>query len=673
MMAFNKKILSLALLILIPTSSFAQGFFGGNSVGLTCENVSDIEGLYLEGHVKYTARDEGLRQRTVEQYLKRDDGIKLYFLKSDVDEIQKWTADLFTQTKKKNCEVFSRIQERLLMRVKERESFAKKLLSDKKFAFDPKVEFVFDPDKSPRFETKEQAEEFLKKYIQFQISNYLATDLKLKEAKERVLKNWSLTVKRVQDRKPKDLVSNYLDSYARALDPHSTYFSMDDFEDFKIGMNTKLRGIGATLTSQEGFTVIESLITGGPAARSGLLQPQDKIVAVGQGTKGAMENVIDMDLKDVVKKIRGEKGTKVRLSILRKSGDGKERLEYTLVRDEIQLVDEQASISYVDREVGGEKKKIAIINLPSFYSGDGRSCAADVKKLVAEARQQKAQGLILDLSSNGGGSLEDAVKMTGLFFDQGNVVKRSSRPSMPNAEEMLADDDSAVDWQGPLVVLTSRVSASASEIVAGALQDYQRAVIVGNDHTFGKGTVQQVVNMPGKAGAMKVTIGMFFTPGGSSTQHRGVESDIKIPGIFENDEIGEKNLDYSLPAVRTAPFLSKEALPKQAGNKWTPITTDLVKKLSDKSSERVSQNSEFKKIIEDLEKAKVRGKLIKLAEVVKDQGEKKKKQDQDRKIRSASKEEKLKEYLKKPELQESVNVMTDLLSLVGTKSLTQKN
>lgn len=665
--------MTLVFLSLVPAASQAQSFFSSSAAGLTCDSVSDIEGLFLEGHVKYTTRDEGLRQRTVDQYLKSYDGLKLYFLRSDISEIQKWTADIFTQTKKKNCEVFAKINDLLLTRVKERAEFAKTLLENKNFAFDSKIEFVFDPDKSPYFDSKKDAEAFLAKYIQFQISNYLATDLKLKEAKEKVLKNWTLTVKRFEDRKPKDLIASYLDAYARALDPHSTFFSIDDFEDFKIGMNTKLRGIGATLTSQEGFTVIEALITGGPAARSGLLQPQDKIVAVGQGLKGPMENVIDMDLKEVVKKIRGDKGTKVRLSILRKVGDAKERLEYTLTRDEIQLVDEQASISYVDREVGGEKKKIGIINLPSFYAGDGRSCAADVKKLIAEARQQKAEGLVLDLSVNGGGSLEDAVKMTGLFFDRGNVVKRSSRPSMPNAEETLADDDETVDWQGPLVVLTSRISASASEIVAGALKDYQRAVIVGNDHTFGKGTVQQVVNMPGKAGAMKVTIGMFFTPGGNSTQHRGVESDVKFPGLFENDEVGEKNLDYSLPVAKTAPFLSKEAMPKVADNKWTPITTDIVKKLSEKSKSRVEQNPEFKKIADDVEKAKARGKLIKLSEVVKDQGEKKKKQDQDRKIRSASKDDKLKEYLKKPDLQESLNVLTDLLSMIGSKSLTQKN
>ena len=226
-------------------------------------------------------------------------------------------------------------------------------------------------------------------------------------------------------------------------------------------MSLSLQGIGATLSSQDGFTVVEDLVPGGPAARSGLIDPQDKIIAVGQDG-GPMENVIEMELREVVKKIRGKKGTKVKLTLLRKKGDGKTRVDINLVRDEIKLEDQAASLLTIDKDVNGRKLKIGVVNFPSFYSAGsrgGRSSAADLKKLIAEARTKKIDGLVLDLSNNGGGSLEDAVKVAGLFFAKGNVVKQSSRDDA-REEITLADQDATVDWPGPLVVLTSRVSAS---------------------------------------------------------------------------------------------------------------------------------------------------------------------------------------------------------------------
>ena len=253
--------------------------------------------------------------------------------------------------------------------------------------------------------------------------------MKLEEAKKNVIKNYDRAVKRAQETNQDDLFSGYLDSFARALDPHSSFFSRDVLEDFEIQMRLSLEGIGATLSSQDGFTVVEQLVPGGAAAKSGLIEPQDKIIAVGQD-KGPMENVIDMDLKDVVKKIRGNKGTKVRLTILRKSGEGKKRFDIALTREKVNLEDEAASIIFTEKEINGQKKKLGILNFPSFYADSrrgGRSSAADMKKLIKEAVDKKADGLVLDLSNNGGGSLEDAVKIAGLFFQTGNVVKQSSK------------------------------------------------------------------------------------------------------------------------------------------------------------------------------------------------------------------------------------------------------
>lgn len=638
---------------------------------LQCRFLYAIEQGFLSQHVNYSNLDPALQERVIDQYIKKVDATKIYLLQSDVDKIKKSMATIFDKVKAKDCAPLTEVQKILVDRVKERAEFAKNLLG-KNYKFDNKVELTFDPDSKKYPATSEEANEFLRKYVHFQISNYLATDMKLPEAKKTVIKNWERVLKKLNETKTDDIYASYLDSFARALDPHSSFFSKDVLEDFEISMSLSLEGIGATLSSQDGFTVVEALVSGGSAARSGLLQPQDKIIAVGQGEKGKMDNVIEMDLRDVVRKIRGEKGTKVKLTILRKKGEGKSRFDVTLVRDKIKLEDEAASIIYQDKEVNGVKKKIGIINFPAFYSDSkrgGRSSAADLKRLIAEAKAQKVEGLVLDLSNNGGGSLDDAVKIAGLFFQTGNVVKQSSRDAS-RPEQILKDTDSAVDWSGPLVVLTSRVSASASEIVAGTLKDYKRAIIVGNDHTFGKGSVQSVVPIPQDLGALKVTVGMFFTPGGNSTQHRGVDSDIQIPGPYVTDDIGEKYLDYSLPPKTIGEFVSKDAFVKDGPSAWFSIDPDWVKTLQEKSKTRVDGNEDFKKITEELAKTKSKGKTIKLSEVLSEKDKKEK--EKAKAAKTASKADKEKEYLKRADIIEAGNVLGDLIALESKKNVANK-
>lgn len=656
------KISLLSLVLLVTSSAFADG-------DLQCKYLFSIEQGYLHQHIKYSARDKDLEGRVIEQYLKRLDPTKIYLLESDVNDIRAKMAGILDKTKAKDCKVLTDVQAILDKRVKERAAFAKSFLG-KDYKFDNKVEFVFNPEKQAWPKTEEDANKFLRNYIHFQVSNYLATDTKLPEAKKNVLKTWDRGLRRIDETKQDDIYAGYLDSFARALDPHSSFFSKDVLEDFEISMSLSLEGIGATLSSQDGFTVIEALVPGGAAARSGQLEPQDKIMAVGQGDKGPMENVVELDLRDVVRKIRGKKGTKVRLSILRKQADGKKSFAVTLVRDQIKLEDEAASIIYQDRTVDGKKEKIGIINFPSFYADSrrgGRSSAADLKKIIGEAKAQKVDGLILDLSNNGGGSLEDAVKIAGLFFQTGNVVKQSSRDEA-NGASTLKDTDTAVDWAGPLVVLTSRISASASEIVAGTLKDYNRAVVVGNDHTFGKGSVQTVMPIPQDLGALKVTVGMFFTPGGYSTQHRGVPSDVTIPGAYETDEFGEKGLDYSLPPKKIDAFLSPDAYVKEGPQEWSTIQSDWMKSLQEKSKARVEKNAEFKKIVEEREKAKEKGKLIKLADILNPKDTAKK--DKNKK-KNLSKAEKEKEYLKRPDIDEATNVLLDLITLEHKSTVTK--
>ncbi len=641
--------------------------FAKKDNSLECRYLTMIEDGFLRYHVKYTKRDKELETQVIDQHLKKLDPSKIYFTQEDADKVKDMMKGLFEKTKKNECEFLVEAQNLLVKRIQERAEFAKKFLG-KDYKFDDKTEFVFDPDQKKYPKNADEANDFLKKYIHFQISNYMATDMKLDEAKDRVKKNYDLAIKRLNETSIDDLYSGYLDSFARALDPHSSFFSKDVLSDFQIQMSLSLEGIGATLSSENGFTVVEQLVPGGAAAKSGQVEPQDKIIAVGQ-EKGEMENVIDMDLKDVVKKIRGNKGTKVRLTILRKQGDGKKRLDISLVRDKVNLEDEAAQIHYIDKELGGQKKKLGVINLPSFYADSksgGRSAATDLKKLLKQAREHKVDGIVLDLSSNGGGSLDDAVRIAGLFFKTGNVVKQSSKTE--GREQILEDEDTMVDWSGPLVVLTSRISASASEIVSGTLQDYKRAVIVGGDHTFGKGSVQSVLPIPGDLGAIKVTVGMFFIPGGNSTQHRGVDADVVLPGPYSTDDIGEKSLDYSLPPKKIEPFISKEAYVTEGNDAWKEIKTDWIKSLKDKSQTRVDKNTEFKKIIDDLKKSKDKGKVIRVADILKE----KDKNEKEKKKKKFSKEERAKEYLKRQDIQEASQVLLDLIQIQSDKLLTQK-
>lgn len=679
----NHRLLVLLAAALISKSTFAQANpemeekkkpIGAIALqkkdGLECRYLSMIEDGFLKYHVNYNKRDKELETRVTDQHIKKLDPSKIYFTQEDADKVSEMMKNVFEKTKKNDCDFLVESQNLLLKRVQERAEFAKKFLG-KEYKFDDKTEFVYDPDQKKFPKNTDEANDYLKKYIHFQVSNYLSTDMKLEEAKEKVKKNYDLAVKRMQETSLDDLYSGYLDSFARALDPHSSFFSKDVLEDFQIQMSLSLEGIGATLSSENGFTVVEQLVPGGAAFKSGLVEPQDKIIAVGQ-EKGEMENVIDMDLKDVVKKIRGAKGTKVRLTLLRKQGDGKKRLDVTLVRDKVNLEDDAAQIHYLDKEINGQKKKIGLINLPSFYADSkrgGRSAADDMKKLLKQARDKKVDGIVLDLSNNGGGSLDDAVNIAGLFFKTGNVVKQSSKTE--GREQVLEDTDKMVDWAGPMVVLTSRISASASEIVSGALQDYKRAVIVGGDHTFGKGSVQSVLPIPGQLGAIKVTVGMFFIPGGNSTQHRGVSADVVLPGPYSNDEIGEKSLDYSLPPKKVDSFISKEAYVSEGEGAWKEIKEDWVKSLKEKSQVRVDKSTDFKKVLEDLKKAKEKGKVIKVSDVLKDK-DKSEKEKKDKKKR-LSKDERTKEYLKRADINESVQVLLDLIQLEGSKNLSQNS
>ena len=374
-------------------------------------------------------------------------------------------------------------------------------------------------------------------------------------------------------------------------------------------MSLSLEGIGVALSERDGFSVAERILPGGPADREGTLQPKDKIIAVAQ-EGGLPVDIIDMPLRDAVALIRGKADTKVTLTILREA-DKTERFPITLVRDKIDLKDRAAKLRFEERELGERKIKLAVLELSSFYgdasSATDRQCPDDVMDLLDQARRQGAEGLLLDLSGNGGGVLEHAVRISGFFVRSGEIVRivDSRGQSKP-----LWDRDEKVLWTGPMVVHTSRVSASASEILAGALKDYGRAVITGDDHTFGKGTVQTVSSLPPGLGALKITTALFFRPGGRSTQKDGVSSDVAIPSLFNRDGFGEAAQDYALEGEHIEPFLSRTA---NAGNgsarRWKPVSESILTKLRQQSQARVASSEEFAEVQEQLEQAENDGEL----------------------------------------------------------------
>lgn len=644
-----------SLLLALILSTFVSGGVAQAS-NLSCAVLPQLFNLYFRFHYVHRSMNDDIKTHTVDQFIKTIDPSKTLLLQSQVDTLKKNLVGTFKTMDEGNCKAIDEAQAALLKGVEENEKFAKEFLNDK-YVLDETAELITDPDKRKFSKDLDEKKSLLKKMIHFQITNEMLSKTKLEEAKKNVVHRYELDTKRTKEKKTSDRQVDFAESFALALDPHSSYLSADSLEEFRIQMQLSLEGIGASLSSQNGFTLVEEVIPGGAADRLKILQPKDKIIAVAQdGAKP--EPVVDMDLSDVVKKIRGKKGTKVTLTILRQ-GETNKTFDVSIVRDKIDIKESAAKLTYETKKAGDKTYKIGVIDLPSFYGGgrEGRSSAEDMKKLVVEARKNKVDGMVIDLSRNGGGLLDDAVKIAGLFMKKGPVV---ATKGSDQRVDVLADRDEDVVYNGPLMVLTSRLSASASEILAGALKDYRRALIVGSDHTYGKGTVQVVSDLPQGLGAMKVSTGMFFVPGGASTQHQGVESDIELPSVFSTDDIGEKTMDYSLPPQKIPTFAGTDANSEEINRHWKPVDADIIKKLKKSSQDRVGKDPKFAEIVKNLEDGKKNKGVIRLAEMKKKAEEENKKDDKKDKTRKA----KIKET-QAPLVTEGVNIMGDWLANIG--------
>lgn len=575
---------------------------------LECQELPALFKSYTIHHYTQRSLSEELRARTIDRFVRGLDPSRTLLLASDVKELQDNSSLVFVNALRGKCGLVEKLMDRVVERSAADLALAKEML-DEEYALDESVELVIDPEKRGWAESAEERRDLVRRQIHFQISSYLTGGLELAKAKEQLVHRYELNLKRATERRDREQGPEIMASaFALALDPHSSYLSDDDLADFRIQMRLSLEGIGAALRTENGFTYIESLIPGGAAARSEKLQPKDKIIAVKQEGEEPV-STIDMDIRDVVKLIRGPKGTKVTLTVLREGKTAK-TFDVTIVRDKIDVAQQAASIDYETRDLGEKTVTIGVLELPSFYGGgegEGRSSYEDVKKLVAEAVEKKVDGLVLDLSRNGGGLLQDAVRISGLFIAKGAIVgTKDTRGDF----DVLEDEDEGVQYGGPLAVLVSPVSASGAEILAGALQAYQRAVVVGGPQTFGKGTVQTVVPLPSRLGAMKITTGMFFLPDGRSTQLRGVKADVEVPSIMTGFDLGEKDLDYALQPQSVDAFLSGSA-----GGDWQPFDPTLAADLQQRSRARIAEDRDFDEIREAIAEAQKEREKINLGEL----------------------------------------------------------
>ncbi len=430
-----------------------------------------------------------------------------------------------------------------------------------------------------------------RKQLENQAIGLLLADRTEDETYKALIRRYNSQKNRIEQTRPDDIFAGVINAYASAYDPHTSYLPPADSETFNINMSLSLQGIGAVLQSEDEFTKVVSLIPGGPAEMDGRLKPADRILSIAQGSQ-PFEDVVGWRLDEVVQKIRGPKGSQVRLEV--QAGDDAPHREIVLIRDRVQLEEQSAKSQVIEAGKNGEK--IGIITIPTFYSdftakqaGDPnyRSTTRDVKKLLEELRNQDVQGVIVDLRNNGGGSLQEAYELFGLFIPRGPVVQIRSAGGRT---DVRGDRDPEVSWEGPMAVLVNRLSASASEIFAGAVQDYGRGLVIGSQ-TFGKGTVQAL--LPVNEGQLKLTIAKFYRISGQSTQHQGVIPDIQFPSAFDPKEIGESALDTALPWDQIRSL------------RYRPLDTPQarVAQLIDRHQARIATDPNFKALLKRTERA----------------------------------------------------------------------
>lgn len=547
--------------------------------------------------------DDKLSEKVYGLYIERLDFSKLFLLKPDVEELSKYKDLIDDEIKNSQFDFFDLSLKIINKRVEEASSYYKKILS-KPFDFSEKESFEVDEEKRDFASSKEELKEMWRKYLKYRTLQKLSTNVNRQNQKESdstkesfkdleknarngIMKSMDNWFHRLSQVERSDRLAIYLNAYTSTYDPHTSYFPPKDKENFDIAFSGKLEGIGATLQEKDGYIEVQRIVPGSASWKQGELEAGDLIIKVGQGEEEPVD-VVDMRLDNVVEMIRGKKGTEVRLTVKKMDGS---IVVIPIIRDVVIIEETYAKAAVITKEGLG---KFGYIDLPSFYAdfndAKGRNCSDDVKNAIALLKAENIDGLILDLRDNGGGSLPDAVDMSGLFIKDGPIVQVKTRAGAPH---ILKDKDPAIQYGGPLIVMVNSFSASASEILAAAMQDYHRAIIMGGTKTFGKGTVQQFVDLDQflpheykdfkPLGSLKLTTQKFYRINGGATQVKGVTPDIIVPDAYNYIDVGEKEMDYPLPWDEISP------VPYE---KWN-LSSDVIKDLASKSEKRVANDSVF--------------------------------------------------------------------------------
>ena len=563
----NYKILLLLLLLAFASCSFTTKKFDNPDKDKLLIQV--ITFVLEQGHFDPVSFDDAFSEDLFKDYLLIIDPVKRYFYESDYADFEKFKLTIDDQIKATDITFFNVVNERMIKRIEEAKEIYKEVLSQ---PFDYTKDEVFDTDyeNSSYVKNRKEMKERWRQQLKFStLSNYddlleqeklakkqdpnyvMKTEAEIeKEAREATLKSIDIYFNdNIDDLTREDWFAIYVNTIVEEFDPHTYYLAPKSKEDFDERMSGKLEGIGAQLQKRMDYIKVIGLISGGPAWRGKELEVEDVILKVKQEDEDVPVNIVGMRINDAIKYIKGPKGTKVTLTVKKVDGTIK---DITITRDVVELVETYAKSSVVKKD----NMTFGVIDLPSFYVDfqdyKNINAAKDVKAEIEYLKAEGIQGLVLDLRNNGGGSLPTVVDMAGLFIEDGPVVQVRSTGQ---EKEVLSDRDKSIAWDGPLVILVNEISASASEIMAAAMQDYKRAVIIGGNQTYGKGTVQNVINLNnmlknntiGDLGALALTTQKYYRINGGSVQLEGVKSDVKVPGRFSFIEVGEKDKDNPLP------------------------------------------------------------------------------------------------------------------------------
>jgi carboxyl-terminal processing protease len=563
--------------------------------------------LLENNHYRKLKLNDSLSSVILDAYLLNLDNSKLYFLASDIASFEKYRNQIDNLTRVEDVTPAFDIYTIFKKRFDERMAYVYEHLMNATFDFTTDEFYESDREKEPWAKSSQELDGVWTKIIKNQALSLRLAGKKPEEIHSTIKSRYDRFMKSVKQTNGEDVFSIYMNATTEAYDPHTNYFSPSDQDRFNVDMSQSLEGIGARLQADNDYTKVSEIIPGGPADKSKLIHPNDRIIAVAQGETGEWVDVVGWRLDDAVKLIKGPKGTQVRLQILpAETGINGPSVTISLIRDKIKLEDQTAKKKVYETMQHGRNLKLGVITLPKFYmdfaayqKGDPNynSTTRDVKKLVTELQAEGAQGIVIDLRNNGGGSLTEAINLTGLFIKNGPVVQvRNSN----NRVEVLTDDDPSITYNGPLIVLINRFSASASEIFAGAIQDYHRGVVVG-ESTYGKGTVQQMIDLAqfiqngDEVGGITLTLQKFYRATGSSTQHRGVIPDIKFPTALDPEQYGESSSPNALPWDEI----------KSALYQRTPIVNDKVLADLNKSyQDRLKNDPYLNRFVEETEETK---------------------------------------------------------------------